>query len=111
MQIQEEKKGAVTVLRPAGPLTQQDAEQFKSRLLAVRDRSMGRFVVDVAGVPYVDSRGLEVLAEAHDELVKSGQSLKLCAVNETLREVLDLTEMASLFEQYEDAHSAVRSFL
>ncbi|MEX0653577.1 MAG: STAS domain-containing protein [Phycisphaeraceae bacterium] len=111
MQIQEEKKGAVTVLRPVGPLTQQDADQFKSRLIAVRDRSMGRFIVDVAGVPYIDSRGLEVLCEANDELARSGQSLKLCAVNETLREVLDLTELASLFEHYEDAHSGVRSFL
>ncbi|MEX0745543.1 MAG: STAS domain-containing protein [Phycisphaeraceae bacterium] len=111
MQIQEEKKGAVTVLRPMGPLTQQDAEQFKTRLMSVRDRSMGRFVVDVGGVPYVDSQGLEALVDANHELSRSGQSLKMCAINETLREVLDLTELASLFEHYEDVNSAVRSFL
>ena len=111
MQIQEQKKGAVTVLRPVGPLTQDDAEQFKTRLMAVRDQSMGRFVVDAGAVPYVDSRGLEVLVEANDEVTRAGQSLKLCAINETLREVLDLTELSSLFEHYEDANSAVRSFL
>lgn len=111
MQIHEETKGAVTVLRPEGPLTQADAEAFKQRLLQVRKASLGRLVVDVSEVPYVDSAGLEALAEANQELVRSGQSLKLCGINETLREVLDLTELMGLFEPYEDAGSAVRSFL
>ena len=111
MQINEEKKGAVTVLRPDGALTQADAETFKQRLLDIRKASLGRFVVDVSSVPYVDSKGLEALVEVNEELARSGQSLKICGVNETLREVLDLTELAGLFEPYEDAGSAVRSFL
>lgn len=111
MKIQEERKGAVTVIRPEGPLTLTDAEQFKSRLMQVRAASLGRFVVDASAVPYVDSKGLEALVEAHDELERSGQSLKLCGVNETLREVFDLTEIAQLFEHYEDTSAAVRSFL
>lgn len=111
MQIIEQKQGAVTVLRPMGPLTLQDADAFKSRLTSVGRASLGRFVVDAAGVPFIDSRGLEVLAEAHDELSRSGQSLKVCGLNETLREVLDLTEVGSLVEYFEDSGAAVRSFL
>ena len=111
MQIHEERQGAVTVLKPASPLTQADADQLKQRLEKVRGASLGRLVLDFSAVPYVDSRGLEALVEVHDEMAQSGQSLKLCGVNETLREVLDLTELAGLFEQYEDAGSAVRSFL
>ena len=111
MQIHEERQGAVTVLRPAGPLTQADADQLKQRLEKVRGASLGRLVLDVSAVPYVDSRGLETLVEVHDEMARSGQSLKLCGVNETLREVLDVTELSSMFEQFEDAGSAVRSFL
>jgi anti-anti-sigma factor len=67
--------------------------------------------VDTSAVPYADSRGLEVLAELADELSGSGLTLKLCETNETMREVLDLTELASLFEYYEDMNAAVRSFL
>ena len=111
MEIQEERKGAVAVLRPVGPLVQSDAEQFKSCLLQVHADRLGRLVVNTSAVPYVDSRGLEVLVEAKEQMSQSGQPLKLCSVNETLREVLDLTETASLFEQYEDVTSAVRSFL
>jgi anti-anti-sigma factor len=111
MQIQEQRQGAVTVLRPVGPLTQADVEQFKTRLLQVRQTSLGRFVLDVTSVPYVDSSGLEALVETNDELARSGQSLKLSGINETLREVLDLTDLSLRFEQYEDVSGAVRSFL
>lgn len=111
MQIQEQKQGAVIVLKPIGPLTADDAEKVKAKLMDVRKASMGRFVVDASAIPFIDSRGLEVLIETHDELSRSGQSLKVCGINETVREVLDLTDVASLVEHFEDAGSAVRSFL
>jgi len=37
--------------------------------------------------------------------------LRLCAANKTVREVLDLTDLAGLFDHFEDATTAVRSFL
>jgi anti-anti-sigma factor len=111
MEVVEIIKGAVKVLKPRGPLVAADADQFKRAALEASQANLGRFVIDAAGVPYVDSRGLEVLAELGDELNSSGQTLKLCGTNETIREVLDLTELSSLFEYYEDINAAVRSFL
>lgn len=111
MEIVEQTKGAVRVLRPRGPLIQTDADQFKARALEVARAALGRVVIDASAVPYVDSRGLEVLAELSEELGAGGQTLRLCAANETVREVLDLTDLASLFEHYEDVSAAVRSFL
>jgi anti-anti-sigma factor len=111
MEITEQTKGAVKILRPRGPLVQADAEDFKKRAVETARSAMGRLVIDASSVPYVDSRGLEVLAELSDELAGGGQTLRLCGVNETVREVLDLTDLASLFEHYEDANSAVRAFL
>ncbi len=111
MEINEQRQGAVTVLKPQGPLVAQDAEQFKSKLTEVMAASLGRFVVDATEIPYVDSRGLEVLKEATDALSDSGQALRLCGASETVREVLDLTDLSKLFEHYQDVNSAVRSFL
>lgn len=110
MQINEEKSGAVTVVKPAGPLVMAEVDQFRDRLMQVRAASMGRFVIDASTMSFVDSTGLEVLADLQDELAQSGQFLKLCGVNETVREVLDLTELASMFEMFHDVSSAVRSF-
>jgi anti-anti-sigma factor len=111
MKIQELRHGAVTVLKPEGPLLDADADQFKTGAMTALRGSMGRLVVDLSAVPFVDSKGLEVLLDVTDEMSQQGQSLKLFATNKTVREVLELTDLVSLFEHYEDVNSAVRSFL
>ena len=111
MEIQERKHGAVAVIKPLGPLTQPEVEELRTRMLEVRDRSLGRMVLDACDVLYVDSRGLEVLVEVGDELARAGRTLKICGANEVVRQVFELTELASSFEQYPDVNTAVRSFL
>ena len=110
MEIQEQRQGAVTVLKPLGALCQDDAECFKKRMLEVLGKTLGRFVVDASAVAFVDSRGLEALVEVTEVLAQSGLALKLCGANDTLREVFDMTELSSMFESFEDTNSAVRSF-
>jgi anti-anti-sigma factor len=109
--IQEQRHGAVTVLKPMGPLVQGDADQFRARVDEVMQRSLGRFVIDAGGVAYVDSHGLETLVAITDELGTSGRALRLCGSGETLRETLDVTGLADRFEHYDDITAAVRSFL
>jgi len=111
MRIETQKVGAVTVFEPHGPLIQDDAEDFGSRLTATLRDSMGRLVVDVSNVPYVDSLGLELLADAATQLQETGQSLRVSGANETLRTVFELTELAPMFDHYQDINTAVRSFL
>jgi len=109
--IVEQECGAVRILRPDGPLVGQAADDFKARLATLIGESLGRCVVDASVIPYADSRGLEVLAEAGEVIARTGHPLKLCGVNETLRQVLELTGLAPQFEFFADTNSAVRSFL
>ncbi|MBL7140602.1 MAG: STAS domain-containing protein [Planctomycetes bacterium] len=111
MKIAEQECGAVRVLRPEGPLTGKDADELKGHVSRLLDGSMGRCVVDASAIQYADSRGLEVLVEANDEIVRTGHPLKLSGVNETLRQVLELTGLAPQFEFFADVNAAVRSFL
>ena len=111
MDIQETREGAVTVIKPLGPLVLGDADEFRRRLEDVRQRSLGRFIVDASAIAYVDSNGLEALVGVTDGLAEGGQALRLCSANETVREVLDLTELADQFEFYQDVNTGVRSFL
>ncbi len=111
MDIDELKQGAVSVLRPRGPLLEPEADAFAARLRGAIAASLGRVVLDASAMAFVDSKGLETLVEIAEELGDSGLSLRMCNVNETLREVFDLTGTADLFESHEDATAAVRSFL
>jgi anti-anti-sigma factor len=111
MEIQETNQGAVTVLKPGGPLTAADAEAFKQRALQVAGKSLGRLLVDASAIAFVDSQGLEALVDVTEALGEGGRSLKLCMAGITLCEVLELTGWADAFEFFDDVTSGVRSFL
>ena len=111
MQIDEQRHGGVTVLRARGAIAGEDASDYATRLDRVAREALGRIVLDMSGVPYVDSAALESILGTGDVLAGMGRSIKLCCVNETLREVLDLTGVGSSVEQFESVPDAVRSFL
>lgn len=111
MEIKETRQGAVTVMSPEGPLVETDVPVFTAKLEAVASRSLGRFVLDLSSVPYVDSAGLEALYDAAENAAASGVPLKVSGTNETIREVLDLTEIDRMFEHFSEPNDAVRSFL
>lgn len=111
MEIREQQHGAVKTIAPQGPLCQADASEFQKFAAGVISSTMGRCVVDLSATPYLDSQGLETLLSLSETLGDSGQFLKLCGVCETVREILELTDLAGSVEQFEDVNSAVRSFL
>jgi len=111
MRIDEQVRGAVTFLRPDGAITQQDSAVFRTTVVEAARRSMGRCVVDATAVPFMDSKALEGLLDATEELGSAGRVLKLCGLSETVRECLELTGLAGRFDIYADGVSAARSFL
>jgi anti-anti-sigma factor len=111
MDIHEQRHGAVTVIKPGGPITASDAVMLRQRLGDVLQRSLGRFVLDASAIAFVDSQGLEVLVETSDQLADGGRVLRLCGTTDTLREVIDITGLSEKFEHFADINTAVRSFL
>jgi anti-anti-sigma factor len=111
MKLQTQQRGAVTVVRPDGPLVAADAEEFKQRLADEIHQNLGRVVLDASAVPFVDSKGLETLVDVTAELARSGKALKICSLSDTLAEVMELAGVASDFEYFDDVIGAVRSFL
>jgi len=111
VKIQKYQSGAVGVVRLDGPILGDDTEAFKADLLAAARDHLGRVVLDASGLTFVDSQGLEALLDVTEELGDSGHALKLCALNQTVRHVLELTGLSAQFEFYADTNAAVRSFL
>ncbi len=111
MNLPIQQCGAVSVVRPTGPLTRAEAEDFKRQMLDLIQKRFGRVVLDASALSYVDSPGLEALVDLTQQLALSGMGLKLCAANETLRQVIELTGLCSQFEQFDDTNAAIRSFL
>lgn len=111
MAIDIKRVGTVDVVTPHGALTEDDAETFVHTMKKRLDAANPRFVLDLADVPYLDSTGIEGIVDAADDLRQRGGRLRLAGATATCREVLELTGHAHRVEFFDDAQSAVRSFL
>lgn len=111
MKIQQQRHGAVTLLKPDGQLTEEAVSEFNTAARTVIKETSGRCALDLSAVQFVDSAGLEMLLGLTELLEDSGKVLKLCGVTKTVRQVLELTGIDCRFDHFEDINSAVRSFL
>jgi len=107
MKIDEERRGNMTVVRPQGALVGADADSLHAHLTRAAEDNFRGVVLDASAVAFVDSHGLEVLADTTEHLIRNGRTLKLAGANPTLREVLELTELAPMFEMFDDVNAAV----
>ena len=106
--IGEERIGSTCLLVLVGRLdteTSADLELAVQDLLQAGDR---RFVIDLAGVGYVSSAGLRVLLMLAKTVDGQG-SLRLAALNPTVRQVFDVAGFTPLFVIHADRAGALVS--
>jgi len=109
VRIAQEQRGKAVVLAPRGPLIAAEADRLRKRVAKALEEGADPLVLDVSGVPFLDSRGLELLVDTTERLIRGGKALRICGANDLLSEVLELTDVASLFEQFDDVDAAVGS--
>jgi anti-anti-sigma factor len=69
-----------------------------------------RLVIDMQGIPLVDSAGLELLLSVRDRCVQRGGALHLAGPSALCRDILRATQIADQFAIFGDALAAVGSF-
>lgn len=108
MTIDRQSYGVVEVVTPRGPLVRDELEEFVHAAETVARERAGRLVIDMQDVPYMDSKGIEVLqalgAEG-DTFVRP----RIAQLNETCREALALTRVLPRLEVFDSVESAIRS--
>ena len=111
MSFDQQSIGAVTILKPRGPVANiEDSQLFFGQAENLVRQSLGRFVVDASEMSYVDSTGLEALVDISQRLNTFGQPLKMCGVSETLSETIRVTQTADSFDIFDQVQDAVRSY-
>ena len=112
MTISERNVGGVHVLDVEGPITlgAGGADMLATRVRSLLQQDFKRIVVNLAGVPYMDSAGLGELVQAFATAARQGGSLKLLGLAKKLRDLLVITKLATVFEIFDDETQATASF-
>ncbi|HKA99073.1 MAG TPA: STAS domain-containing protein [Streptosporangiaceae bacterium] len=104
LRVSSRSQGAHTIVMLAGEIDLYTAPRLESELLAAM-RSANpapQLVVDMSGVEFCDSTGMNVLLAAHRQACDQGGDLALAAPRAPVRKILEVTGLASVFTVHDD---------
>lgn len=90
LRVAQERRDGVLVLVLTGRLGAASAARFDAAVADAVDRGDARLVLDLEGVDYVSSAGLNALAAAADLCARARGALAVCALTDPVRIALDL---------------------
>lgn len=105
-----ERHGAVTVLRPAGPLRGDSIEPLAEEVRPLLAGGMPYIVIDLTETPLIDGSGLEWILNLDDTCCRRGGCVRLCGVGELCRDILRITAIGTSVQQFDDLTTALGSF-
>ena len=94
------------ILTLRGPLNIHTIFEFQA---AIRGEQSPVVIVDLTGVPYVDSAGLGAIVGAYVSAQRGNRKLVLAGLNERVKALLSMTHVSRLFEPYATVEDAERA--
>ena len=111
MQIEERAVGDVMVLDLKGKVTLGEGDELlKDKVNSLVNQGHKKIILNLAGVPYIDSAGLGEVVRTYTTVSRQGGSLKLLNLTKRITDLLSITKLLTVFETYDTEADAVRSF-
>ena len=88
-----------------------EGAKFKETLDTLKNEGKKEVVVDLSRTDFIDSSGIGALIGGHTSLRKAGGAIRLSAMQSRIKSVFLMTKLlGSVFENYETAEEAVKSY-
>jgi len=111
MNATQRMQGDVAVLSLSGKLMGgPDAEAARQMIRETLEKGTRKILIDVGEVSWVNSTGLGILIASHVTVTNAGGHLKLCRVNNRIKQLFIVTQLQSVFDTYDTEGDALRSF-
>jgi anti-sigma B factor antagonist len=103
--------GDISILTVRGTvLGGPESDSLRAELDRVLTRGARRLLVDLDGVPWMNSAGLGIFLSAYSRLRGLGGELRLCGVGSRVREILRTTKLLTVLAVLDDEEAGIRSF-
>jgi anti-sigma B factor antagonist len=111
MKSQVRDHGDVRIVELSGKITIGSGD-VKIRELIDESLAAGKknLVLDLAGVSTIDSSGIGEMVACYTTVTKKGGHLKLLRLSPKINDILQVTQLITVFEVFDDEAEAVRSF-
>ncbi len=111
MEIEERTNGGVMILDLKGKLTIGEGDELlKDKVNSLIQQGHQKLLLNLEGVPYVDSAGLGEIVRTYTTVSRQGGKLKLLNLTKRIEDLLAITKLLTVFETFESEQEAVQSF-
>src|SRR5436305_13419696 len=111
MQIDQPASGDGVILDRKGKITLGEGDELlKDKVNCLVNQGHKQIVLNLAGVPYIDSAGLGEVMRTYTTVSRQGGSLKLLNLTKRITDLLSITKLLTVFETFDSENDAVRSF-
>jgi len=110
MKVKTQDYNDVTVVELQGELDSEFTEPFKNTITGIIAAHKTGIVLDMSGVGFIDSQGLEQLLWARDYCNQNNCQLRLAGLDENCAKILEVTRLENEFDRYVELAEAVKSF-
>jgi len=111
MQIEERIVGEVTILDLKGKMTLGEGDELlKDKINSLIHQGQKKLLLNLEGVPYIDSAGLGEIVRTYTTVSRQGGALKLVNLTKRITDLLSITKLLTVFETFDNEKEAVGSF-
>ena len=84
-----------------------DFDKFKGEIHEVVGGGHKNVILDMAGVPWINSTGLGILITGYHSVKAADGSMKICNVKERVLSIFYISQLENIFEVYETRDEAL----
>jgi len=110
MKVKTQDYNDVTVVELQGELDSDFSELFQNTITEIIATRKVGIVLDMSGVGFIDSEGLERLLWTRDYCNENSCQLRLAGLDENCEKILEVTRLENEFDRYGELAEAVKSF-
>jgi len=100
----------VSLIDVSGHLTFFEVGALGSSIQSLLKERRKNILLNLSGLAYLDSSGIGELARIYVAVVKQGGAMKVIGLTPKVEEVLKITHLSQVFQEFPDEQSALRSF-
>lgn len=108
LDIVKETVGSATVLSPKGDVDMARSPIMRKAIAEALKAGSAKVVLDLSGVPYMDSSGLATMVEALQNARKGQTPLKLCGLTVRVKSILEIARLNTVFTIFENREQALQ---
>ena len=111
LQIDQRVVNGVTILDLKGKITLGEGDELlKKEIDSLIQKDQKKLLLNLEGVPYIDSAGLGEIVRTYTTVSRQGGKLKLLNLTKRIQDLLAITKLLTVFETYESEPDAIKSF-